>query len=219
MGKSRTKIQVNVNSILDRCVAYSDEYMPSHVPESDVLILLMVFNLHNEGVVVKESLLEMCKQYRNGTLSRGLNTYHCRVTDKWYNDSSTYQVWLYAYKSRSVYRQLDFDTLISYVNLLLNKNRNYCIDWIYDNVFSRIIDTANFYEGTIAFRNLKFNVEFNTFESVEHLLGSGYCCEDCDGCYTQYKRRQFKSAYQTQDLDKKVKAILFQTKNRSWKSQ
>jgi hypothetical protein len=83
-------------------------------------------------------------------------------------------------------KQYEFtvEELLVYVNLMLNKNRNYCIDWLYTNIFSRLINNGHYY-----FNRLNLPIKF---ESIDNFDVTGYCCDDCDGDYEQYKAYRYE---------------------------
>jgi len=115
---------------------------------------------------------------------------------------------------------IEFEDFLKYVQKLLNKNRNFCIDWIFFSIVKPLIDSSSSYTALNQLRSLdveEFDDRFLTFEEADrkHELGFGYCCDNCDGDYKQYKRNRYERMYldNMEDKAKKVfKQFLFSKK-------
>jgi len=183
----------------------------------DTTILILI-NLHVNGLINDEKLNALFKQYRNKTLIKQVNTYHCKINNQWYSCTNTFEVYQDCYQ---LCNKIDFDLelCLKYFNLLLNKNRNYCIDHLYFTYIKPIIDTIDYNYDLLN----KLDVFDNKVMSYEKFADtweatSGYCCSDCDGCLGEYKRSRYRN-YIGYDIKSKteneVKRILNSMKTKS----
>jgi hypothetical protein len=193
----------------------------SSVQDEDIAILALI-NLHMNNKINDTRLKALFSQYRNNTLIRKINTYHCKINNKWYNDCITFECIMDSWKELCDNKgDFDIETCLKYFNLLLNKNRNYCIDHFYFNYIQPIIRGYENWRGFELLNSL--NLYDNTFMSYEKFedtwqATSGYCCSDCDGCLSQYKQNRYQ-AYIGYDLrdksERKAKEILNSMKTES----
>jgi hypothetical protein len=135
----------------------------------------------------------MFKSLREGKLLRYLNTYHCKINDKWYgNESMTEVLTDVCEKANMQIRNLSLDEILAYTNLYLNKNKNFCIDHIYTTIIKPFIDRAKYDEyrtmelGLFGTKLLNEPIAYRDFKP------HGYCCSDCDGDYSDYKSSQYR---------------------------
>ena len=176
------------------------------------IILLIIINLHIDKKINDAKLKALFKNYRNKTLTRFVKTHHCTINDKWYNDENMKQIYLDVYEDMPK-KDLTIEQVLPYLNLLLNRNKNYCIDFIYKQYVEPI--TSSIYclndEQIDLFNSFKIG-EISLTPYYEMIgLGSGYCCEDCDGDYEAYKWARYESlmsAEFTKNLLDKVKSFL-----------
>jgi hypothetical protein len=88
-------------------------------------------------------------------------------------------------------KDLTLEQVLPYINLLLNKNKNYCIDFIYKQFVEPIANSIYYSYKTDLIESFKlFKIDETSFY-IEG-LGDGYCCEDCDGSYTEYKGNKYQ---------------------------
>lgn len=209
---------------------YGGYYNQTFISSSDIAIIAII-SLHIKGKINDSRLNALFAQYRNGTLIRKVNTYHCRINDEWYSDDSTFTAFLDSYNQycKPLF-DLSDETVLKYFSKLLNKKRNYCIDHLYFTYVQPLlsqIDSSEIVQKVFAGMNIP-NCEFITYEKANRNsdLESGYCCSDCSGCLGEYKRSRYRYLYnyQTKDVEVKVKAYfdslktdsaLFNVKNKT----
>ena len=94
--------------------------------------LLVFAFLHKKKIISDDKLKGMMSTLRKGTFIRKVNTYHSDINDRWYDHESTAQLIYDLIKEEYLEREeislLDF---IYYINLLHNKNHNWCINYYY----------------------------------------------------------------------------------------
>lgn len=181
--------------------------------DNNDLAILAIFHLHQQKKINDERLNAYCKQYNNNTICRKVKTYHCKINDKWYNDSSTFTAIMDSYNELCIKQDLNLETMLTYLNRLLNKPRNYCIDHLYFSYVRPIITRLESTYGIELFNSLNVKTTFKTYEEMDNNgnLSSGYCCKDCDGCLGEYKRNRYNSylGYNyIEKLEKEIKSYL-----------
>jgi hypothetical protein len=186
-------------------------YGHSTLEQSNIAFIIIVA-LHEAGRINDERLKAMLKSLKAGTLLRKINTYHCKINDRWYTDELMYNILL------DVYWEIDTKKLpipvsdfLEYINLYLNKKKNYCIDHLYHEFVEPYID--NIESPGNGWLIKTFNIPgldtaYISYEEADRKygLGSGYCCEDCDGCYGEYKRSRYRWYY-AKDQEKRLSKL------------
>jgi hypothetical protein len=155
-------------------------------------ILLIIIHLHIDKKINDAKLKALFKNYRNGTLTRHINTYYSKVNDRWYNDEPMRNIYLDIYEFMPK-KDLSLEQVLPYLNLLLNRNKNYCIDFIYKQYVEPIANSIYFIHNNQIdlIESLKLiEIDLTSFDADD--LGDGYCCEDCDGSYAQYKSNKYE---------------------------
>lgn len=174
----------------------------------DISILLLCLLFHNKLLTKKQLCAYFNKydekssrkenpSYKDDTLTRRINTYHSKINDKWYNDYNFTSILLDICKDECTNYEMSFDDLLKYLNIGFSKNKNWCIDFVTFNIIKPIIE---YYDVEKSYKILnKFGLDINylTYEEADlkYDLSLGYCCEDCDGCYSQYKRSKYEYYY------------------------
>jgi len=178
---------INLSKILKK-VNY-DNYCcnNSHIDDNDIAILA-IFHLYHNKSINDDRFKAYCKQYKNDTIIRRVNTYHCEINDKWYNDTSTFEPILESYSEKCGNLELSTDDILKYLNKLLNMNKNFCIDHLYYKYYKPVIDYT--LPNNIPSDN---DLGLPSYEELDNrdILSNGYCCKDCDGCLGEYKRSQY----------------------------
>jgi hypothetical protein len=179
----------------------------------EVRFILIIINLHLQKVINDKKLAAMLKSLRDKKLDRRIRTYHCKITDSWYNDKDMSEILLTAYYKKCTPKDIDIETFLKYLNKYTNLNRNFNINWIYINLVKPCIEN----EWLETFNSLKIpNAHTISYEEADRKydLDSGYCCSDCDGCRGEYKRSRYRYHYamNSTDIKKKVKEYFFSIK-------
>ena len=175
---------------------FNDVYYCNYTNISDAnLLMFAIFNLHKHKIINSQSLNDYCKQFKNNTLIRKINTKYCKKLDRWYIDACSSAYILDMYNELCPKNNFNLIELVPYINRIYNKSFNKCIYYIYNYYIIPIIDKT-FYNTEYLDVYNDLNIEtIPTFESVEHNLSSGYCCKDCDGCLSEYKSSRYKMYY------------------------
>ena len=171
---------------------------------------LYVIFMHKNGIINREKMIAMFRSLREGTLLRYVNTYHCNINDKWYNGESMIDVLEDVFKGAKPiqHEQIDFDEMLSYLNLYLNKPKNYCIDYIYSRFVNPLIQSFGGYARQLdTIQSFGINCRVHSIIAFENFSPSGYCCDDCDGDYMDYKRSQYERECIDGTKDKLKKAF------------
>lgn len=169
-----------------------------YVYEHDIELFLIAVMLHKQKRINDDKLKALFKQSKSKERIFK-RTYHCKINDEWYSDEPFVDI------MQNVLSELphagyfvEIEELIKYVNLYLNKNRNYCIDYIHHEIVKPLIEKferGNSYLQDFVMNALKdFDIdkESTTYVSYENFQPHGYCCSDCDGSYNQYKSQQYE---------------------------
>lgn len=183
------------------------------------IILLIIIHLHIDKKINDAKLKALFKNYRNKTLTRHIGTHHCTINNKWYKDEPMKNIYLDIYEDMPK-KDLTIEQVLPYLNLLLNRNKNYCIDFIYKQFVepvTKAIDYLNRNDIDI-FNSFKMGeISLKYYKDILG-LGEGYCCEDCCGDYEDYKRMQYKYSLGLDFRDKlldKIKSFLQSKKTAS----
>ena len=157
-------------------------------------LLIFAFLYHNEKIN-KDKLHAMLKGLREKTLLTYRKNYKDSTSKKWYNDMNMISILEDTIKNINISKtSMTVDEFIHYVRLLHNKPKNWCIDFIYfnylaplierygrDEEFHRVLKTLSLEKDDL------YKINFITLDNSG--TGSGYCCEDHDGPYNEYKER------------------------------
>jgi hypothetical protein len=175
----------------------------SSVNNEDIAILAII-ELHRNKKISYKKMMAMFKQYRSKTLIRKINTYHCKINNKWYSDGGTFTAIMDSYNELCIKEDFSIETCLKYFNLLFNMNKNYCIDHLYFAYFKQIIQGMNNYQGhqLLNLCNID-NINVMSYDDFKQTwqATSGYCCEDCDGPICQYMSNRYENhlGYNYQD--------------------
>jgi hypothetical protein len=185
---------------------YNSFYNNTHIENTDITVLLISL-LHHNGKINDEKLNAMFSSLRKGKLLRRINTYHCKINDQWYNDTDMFSILMDVYSNVSLSKEMTLEIFLGYLNRYHNKNKNYCLDVVYFNYIEPLINNVESYPHYNILKN--FDVlegEVLTYEDAleKKDLGCGFCCEDCDGDYNDYKRNRYQYYYK-EDMVKKLK--------------
>jgi|GEM_PF-5481418 len=165
-------------------------YDYSKIIKDKNIILLIIIHLHIEKKINYVNLKALFKNYRNGILERNVKTYHCHINDEWYYGEPMRDVYLNLYEDMPK-KDLTIEQVLPYLNLLLNKNRNYCIDFIFKQYVEPIANSIYYSYRADLIESFKlFKIDETSFYIKD--LGDGYCCEDCDGSYAEYKSNKYE---------------------------
>lgn len=189
---------------------FINHYGHGHIEQND-LALLIIANLHVNKKISDEKMKGMIASLRKGIFVRFVKTYHCKINDKWYNDENTLDIYKEVFNELCPKSDLTVDQFIPYINLLINKNKNYCIDHIYYQYVKPLIKNTEYWGSVDKLKSFDIKGLDRIVLSYEdadskYSLGSGHCCEDCDGDYEDYKRMKYEYLYK-KESDKYLKQL------------
>lgn len=177
------------------------------------VMLVLIANLHIQKKINDKKRNAMFASLREDKLIRKIGTYHCTINDRWYNDESTFSIFCEAYEDKCVRKDLTVEEFLPYLNLYLGKPRNYCLNYIFYEYIKPLLDNIGNQDNVRLLR--KFNIKdlqdtVLSYEEANHKydLGLGYCCEDCDGCFTRYKQDAYHFNYERHDVEKAAKLFI-----------
>lgn len=176
----------------------------------NLVVFLIITHLHLQGKINDKKMQAMFSSLKKGTLLRKVNTYHCKINNRWYNDEGMFSILCEVYNEVCIRKDLDIEVVLKYLNKFLNANRNYCINYIYIEfilpLFNNLSDPKNV-KLLKTFELKKFNVNYVSYEEADKRgdLSFGYCCADCDGCLGEYKRSRYEYNYSRPSNIKEMK--------------
>lgn len=193
-------------------------YWSNNTPTDEATLFLIIAFLHKQSKISYERAKAMFNSLRKGTLNRKINVYHSPITDKWYDNTGMLSILVETFSEIGSPDFLHEEEWLKYTNLYLNKNKNFCIDWIYFEIIEPIIN-RNYDLDILKTFDVDVKGGFISYEEADNQgrLDSGYCCRDCDGCLGEYKRSQYETYYKVSDthLRKAFKDYLFSIKTPS----
>jgi hypothetical protein len=185
----------------------------SEIDNSVISILSLCILYHNDKISRKSftSRVNKYKGHENFNdchLSRKVNLHKSQLLDKFFTDTIITDVLLSEVILTTDFnnRDLDIELYLKYLNIGFSKNRNYCIDFISLNVFKPIL---NHYEQEFKYDFLKLSniegldIKYTSYDDAERTgkLSFGYCCEDCDGCLSSYKKMNYENYFNKFDKE------------------
>lgn len=111
--------------------------------DADTTVFLITVFLHINNIINREKMIAIFKGLREKTFIRKIKTYHSNINDKWYEDTDTFDIMLSVfnnYKNSLKYDAIIVEEFLKYINLYLNKKRNYCINFIYCEIVYVLIE-------------------------------------------------------------------------------
>lgn len=204
-------------------------------------MFIIVCLLHANGFINNESLKAKFKQLREGKLLRRVNTFRSNISKDWYNDETTLDIFedvfekmtnpksgkeklrlerinklrvLNGLESKKFKTELTFDETLKYLNLYLNRCKNYCIDHLFHEFIKPNINRFEY--GSSYNLNEIFSYNFSKLEFNDDDYDSEweYCCEYCCGDYSDwlehryYQKREKKAQQVKKEIAKLVSDFL-----------
>lgn len=193
-------------------------------------IFLVISLLHINGFINDDSIKSLFKRLREGKLLRYVRTYHSNINNKWYNEESIYDIYndilddMTNPKSAKVLLRLErinklrkvngqepkiykthlnFEETIKYLNLFLNKNRNYCIDHLFHEYIVPCINYCGYYN--LSELNKTFDYDFSYLER-SNTYSDTYCCDYCCGDYDSWY--SYNSEKNREEIKKEITELI-----------
>jgi hypothetical protein len=201
------------------------DYYNNHIPfgkseNNKTLFLIILFLYHGEKIN-KARFLALSKQIKENKMDRRVNTFHCTINDKWYNDESMLNIYLDVFGSHQEFDagkgrftkvswlDIDFKDALPILQLHTGKNKNYTIDWFFYEYIQPLIEryeaSGHYFsvsewaisQSLNAMQSFGINFQKSNMKSYESWKesygGDGFCCEDCDGDYGAYCSNRYAS--------------------------
>jgi hypothetical protein len=183
--------KINIKPIIDRFKAYNDEFSS---------VFLIGIALESGGEINRQRLIAILRKVEhNSPYSFGQikpehslgrkNLYHWKSKNlnEFFNDETLLSIYRDVIDNPKVQRNYEFtiEQLIDYVRLMVNKPRNWCIDWLYNQIFKPFLEGDHY-----SFNSLNLPIKV---QKLDDFQPTGYCCEDCDGDYGYYRASQYEN--------------------------
>lgn len=167
--------------------------------ESNEMLFLILVALHYNKIIDDAKLKGKLRSLREGTLNRRIKTFHCNINDKWYSDESMVDILKDVWNtSKQPKVDIPLKQFLIYINTLLNKPQNYCVNYSYSRFIKPIVESYEYTESTSYYaiyadilKEYGFRIDIVRFED-DYKYVNGYCCEDCSGNYELYCESEFK---------------------------
>lgn len=191
---------------------YSSWYSNSSNVEDKALSVIMLCILYHNKKINRASFLARM-QVDN---TRKVNTYKSKVLNEWFQDTKLIDILIQEAQTCSE-RDLTFEQIFTYLNLGMNRGKNFIVDFIVFSFFEPMLNNLDSYysDNVLNFINASKVIEIEpmTYDYADshYDLSSGYCCDDCDGCINEYKRSRYQYNYKMDEKeikDKLKKAFL-----------
>jgi hypothetical protein len=197
-----------------KIIPEKDGYIRLYNIEQKNIVLLIIINLHIDGKINDAKMFALFKQYNNNTLLLRKKTYHCKINNQWYNNESMFQIYIDCYHTLCTDKNINIEIILKYLNLLLNKNKNFCIDFLYFEFLKPMIESVGYkycgydkyYFDILSFLNFEYTdyMTWNEFKESSSSI-NGYCCSDCDGSLIEYQQYKY-AEYLGFDFKEKILA-------------
>lgn len=143
--------------------------------EDEVVILLILSGLYERNIITLDKLKGQLKSLKEGKLQQYKRIYHCTINDKWYNDETTREIFKDLFKTYKL-NYISVKTLVEVTQLYLNKNYNYCINFIISNIFSIFLNSFSNSQGEVSFNSF-IDVQIKNFPSIKIKSYTSKCYE------------------------------------------
>lgn len=184
----------------------------------DRAVLSLCF-LHFNGKITNHQLSLYLSRYEklrdeknpfSYELCRRVNTYHSRINDEWYTDESFDDILHHICETTCDKLEMTFDEILKTLNIGFNKRKNWCVNYLGLKIIHPLISIVDVDKTYKILHKMGFDFDYVSYEEADrkYNLSSGYCCDDCSGCYSNYKRNEYYSRYR---LDReKVKSLVLE---------
>jgi hypothetical protein len=198
------------NELIPKNSSNSWNYLYYPEIEHKLVVFLIITHLHLQNKINDKKMQALFLSLKKGTLIRKVNTYHCKINNKWYNDEGMFGILCEVYNEVCIRKDLDIEIVLKYLNKFLNANRNYCINYIYTEFILPLFNDLSSKKNVSLLKSFEvknFNVNYVSYEEASMYgdLSFGYCCSDCDGCLGEYKRNRYEYNYNNPSNIKQMK--------------
>lgn len=153
-------------------------------------ILLVLASLHYEKKITDAKLKGQIKALRAGTLQSFKNTYHCEITDRWYNYESAYEVFSDCIHDKGL-TLIPFDEFIKYIQSFENKGYNHAVNVFGAEYIYRMFNWWNPEYNTNVFSDyINFDKNANFYIPGIHTTNDSYTCYVCGHNHYKYSKNE-----------------------------
>ena len=145
--------------------------------EDEIVTLLILSELYNRKIITLDKLKGQLKSLNKGYLLKHKGTYHCTINNQWYSDEPAKNV----FKDLFITYKLDTINIISLIEttqLYLNKNYNYCIDYMVSNIYPKLLNSFSYSYLDIDYLSQYIDTNLNNFPKIKH-KGYELECYEC----------------------------------------
>lgn len=144
--------------------------------ETEICIIIVLTALYEKNIITLAKLKGQLSSLRKGTLMTHKNTYRCSINNTWYSDEGVREVFKDLFEEFKV-DKVSIIKLLEVTNLYLNKNYNYCMDYLVSNIYPKLLNTFCYSESNF---DIFVDTQIEDFPRIER---KGYRneCYEC-GC-------------------------------------
>lgn len=171
----------------------------SGLENKDVSMLMLCILYHNQKISRKSFTVRMQSEQ---SLDRRLKTYKSTILDEWFQDTRITDVLVQEAETCNN-RDLTFEEYFTYMNIGLSRNRNWIVNWLAFSVFKTMLYSNAEHAYRFIQASKLIDIAPISFDEADRMydLSSGYCCEDHDGDYYQYKIDRYHYHYRLNEKD------------------
>jgi hypothetical protein len=194
------ELLASVNLSTGRSGWYSNS---SNVEDKALSVIMLCILYHNKKISRASFLARM--QVDN---TRKIGTYKSKVLNEWFQDLQMVNI-LILEAETCTEQNLTFEQYFTYLNLGMNRGRNFLVDFLVFSIFEPMLNRLGSYDTDKVFNFINaskvIEIEPMTYEYADshYDLSSGWCCDDCDGCESSYKRSKYEHYYKTDENEVK----------------
>ena len=152
------------------------------------LILLVLAGLHYEKKISDKKLKGQLKSLRRGDLQKPKKTYHCEITNQWYNDESAYEVFLDCISWKNI-KYIPFDEFIKYIQLFENKSYNFALNIFGSEYIYRIFKAWNPEYGC----DTDFANHIDFYIPNVKIMVDSHTCYECGCSHDNYSKDEYSN--------------------------
>lgn len=137
--------------------------------------LIIVF-LHYNKIMTDEKLKGMLKSLREDKLLTRRNVYHCSFSDRWYNEEHMSEILQYEFDTAFIKsKTIGLKDFMYYLNFYLNRNYNYCLNWIYIELIQPTLDNICNYSSISSLQSFRFfNINMVSYDDYPEPRSNSY---------------------------------------------
>ena len=141
--------------------------------EHEIIAIIILAGLYENGTITREKLMGQLQSLRKGELLKFRKTYHCTINNRWYSDEPFTEI----FKDLLAFKRVSYVKLIEVLQLYNNKNYNYCINVIVNQIIQPLLNYfASQYHSYDYFSQI-FITDLKDFPKIEQKGYRSECWE------------------------------------------